>query len=197
MKCKVHKKFSTVYPLGYVPYGRQPLLAVVPDGKPLQEPKAGAASKPDLDAPWRDTMFQAALDAAEREPWPREPEKPSNRWWPQQRRMLAWAMKLLGLGSDAGSRTALLIASVLAVPMMLLKEGIDSIRAKPGYYRRGRAICSVLRSMPPDFNRLDRLLAAGHHAGLWGQPYRWDPRTQTLSALVFQPAGTGVPPPET
>lgn len=191
MECEAHGVFFTVYPLGHFPYGRKPLLAVAPDGKPLQDEPA----KDNEDACWLDTQFQAALDAAERKAWPREHRKPSQRWWPQQRRLLAWAMTLLGIGLEPVSRGAQRIAAALAVPLVLLKEGLEQVRARPGYHSRGKAVRGVLRKIPSDAGRLDRLLAAGHHAGLWRRPYRWDPRTRKLRALVFRPAGTGVPPP--
>lgn len=191
MKCETHKVHFTVYPLGHFPYGREPLIAVAPDGKPSQEEQA----KGDEDACWKDTMFQAALDAAERKAWPREHRKPSQRWWPQQRRLLVWAMTLLGIGLDPVSKGAERIAAALAVPLVLLKQGLEQIRARPGYHSRARAVRCVLRSIPADAGRLDRLLAAGCLAGMWRQPFRWDPHTKKLRALVFRPAGTGVPPP--
>jgi hypothetical protein len=51
MRCRSHGRHFTVYPLGYVPYGRQPVVAVDLGGYPV-----GGTEKEGV-ARWRDSGF--------------------------------------------------------------------------------------------------------------------------------------------
>lgn len=164
---------------------------MAPDGKPLQAENG----KTDPDACWRGTLFDAALDGADHKPWHRDCPGGTDRWWPNQGRLVCRAHVLLGLDQTITSRLAQEIAAALCVPPMLLRECRRAFHEAPGYHSRGKAVRDVLRAMPRGRARLDRLLAAGHLAGLWGRPYRWRRRTAVLQSLAFRPAGSGIPPP--
>ncbi len=62
MCCRTHGRCFTLYPPGHVPYGRQRLAPVAPDGNPLVSAKGAER--------FRGTLFEAALDAAEGQVWP-------------------------------------------------------------------------------------------------------------------------------
>ena len=64
MRCGIHKKGFTIYPPGWFPYGRKPLVRVAPDGTPISGENGGER--------FRGTYFEAALDAAAKHAWPAE-----------------------------------------------------------------------------------------------------------------------------
>jgi hypothetical protein len=90
-----------------------------------------------------------------------------------QQRHLRRSAELLGL---AGSlRLAGEVAELLDL------DGLEHTAARTRYLaaggprQRGEAVVSVLLALDP--GRYERLLAAGHRAGLWGRPWRIDPVT--------------------
>lgn len=103
-----------------------------------------------------------------------------------QQRHLRRSAELLGL---AGSQR--LAGEVVE---LLDLEGLEHAAARAGYLaaggprQRGEAVVSVLLALAP--GRYERLLAAGHRAGLWGRPWRIDPATGRR-----RPLGASRPPP--
>ena len=90
IRCSTHKKGFTIYPPGYVPYGRQQLAPVAPDGHLITE-KSGAQL-------FRGTYFDAALDAAVGHFWPCESTTGSlSARYCTQKRHLSRALLLLGI----------------------------------------------------------------------------------------------------
>ena len=51
LRCKSHGQYFTVYPMGHVPYDRQPIVAVGLGGNPLDERKKEGVAR------WRDSGF--------------------------------------------------------------------------------------------------------------------------------------------
>lgn len=90
-----------------------------------------------------------------------------------QQRHLARSGELLGLAGPDGQAGE--------VAELLDLGGLDHGRARAGYRgasgprQRGEAVVSVLVALDP--GRYERLLAAGHRAGLWGRPWWIDPTT--------------------
>src|SRR5262249_42610459 len=119
LRCATHRRASTLYPPGHVPYGRTAVAPVDARAELIvSERSAGPA--------WELTVFAAAVDAARGRLWPKEtsdrvPATDSARRRTQGRH-LKLAGQLLGLTSDLTSRARERIAWVLAVPLLLLRE---------------------------------------------------------------------------
>ncbi|MEN8183902.1 MAG: hypothetical protein ABFS46_15355 [Myxococcota bacterium] len=173
-----------MYPPGHYPYGQVALVRVAPDGS-----RVG-------DATATDTLFEAALDAAEGRSWERsvpgwkdadpDPALEVPGWRSTQQRRLKVAVRNLGL--DSGIATQHRIAMALYVDTLVLRDAASRIRACPGDRARGQAVQAVLEARPAE-HRLVRLLIAGHLAGLWGRPWWW--RRGVLRPLgPFRSSGT-------
>jgi len=61
--CKAHEVYFTLYPLGFSPYGREPLALLTPSGNSVARERA---------QPYQGTYFQTALDAVDQPLWPDE-----------------------------------------------------------------------------------------------------------------------------
>lgn len=188
IKCKAHGGFFTLYPPGFGRYLRKPIWRVAPDGGPILREPTDAAGSQLQDA--RGTLFDAALDAADRKAWPREHEGGSDRWWQTQRRDLDKAMRLVGVGANLDERTVERLAGALGVPMMDICEARASLAASPGYQARGAAVTRILRATCGMGCVAKRLAQAGHIVGFWGKPYWFDRRPLRVRFGAFPPAGT-------
>jgi len=182
--CRVHERGFTLYPLGHVPYGRQRVAPVGPDGR-----ANGQAGAP-LD--WRGTIFDAALDAATGHPWDRTCAGGSAWWWSTQGRLLSRCLDLVGVGPGQDLDLRHRLAAALAVDTLVLLEGAAAIATSPGYHSRGRAVVDVLSAIPRH-DVMDRMLRAGHLAGRWGPPLRWERERGVLRSLEFSSSGTDPP----
>jgi hypothetical protein len=195
LKCKVHGRAFTLYPLGHVPYGRVAVAPVSVDGEPLR-PASGAdsddgnlRSRPGRDG-WSQTLFGAALDAASGEPWPREAE--NGACWETQRRHLAEAARIFGIWPAPPVRIGESIAVALEVPRLTLLEAArDDAAGGGGFQSRGEAIARVLTSMPSGRCVLDRVLDASVRVGRWAEIHRWERAHHGPLSKVFR--GGGIP----
>jgi hypothetical protein len=183
LRCAAHKHGFTLYPPGYVPYGRAAVAPVTQGGF---ERGAGAES-------FAGTLLDAALDAAKATAWPRECPGGSARWWGKQGRHVAAAVRICGVAPDLDAAARQAQAAALWVETLLLIHGAQTIAAKPGYRSRGQAAVAVLGRLAPGPCVLQRVLAAGHLAGLWGPPWRWDAQARQLRRWAFRGDGTRPP----
>ena len=183
-RCRTHQQAFTLYPPGHVPYGRVAVIARAPDGSPIQAARAAP-----LDA-YRGTVFEAALDAADGIAWHREHEGASSRWWPTQHRRLALATRLLGLAAEVPARHREQVAELLGVEHLRVHEAAGTLRERPGYRARGRAVCRVLEALPAGRFVPERVLECGRLSRLWGAPLRWLPESRALRRRPFRGAGT-------
>jgi len=211
LTCSTHDHSFTLYPPGHIPYGRHAAAPCRPDG-PLvmaevpEEADAAPADSPDPDeagdAPsparrpaWEQTLFGAAFDAAAGRAWSRESPTFDPRRWRTQQDLLAFGATLLGIGSDLSTDQQLHIARQLNVPTLDVLDASQDYALAAGYRDRGRAILRVLLRLAARPRLAADLLAAGHIAGLWGRPSRWDPggpgRRGVLRSVVFPGRGTG------
>ena len=182
MQCRTHARAFTLYPSGHVPYGREAIAPVSADGAWLdREPEAFSG-----------TAFDAAIDAAAGRAWPRESTGAEG--WSTQRRRVQRLARCLGTAPKLQAPQRQRIADVLVVALLIMMEQLRLVVAQPGYRSRGAAICAVLASLPRTPSTPDRLLAAGHIAGLWGQPLRWDGDHCALRPVPYRPGGTRGPP---
>jgi len=160
MRCLTHRRGFTLYPHGHVPYGREAIAPVAPDG-------ASSGTGPGR---FVGTVFEAAVDASRGRPWPRERRDGGHAWWPTMWHRLAQAEVWLGVSPELGEKLRERRAADLEADLLPLTEGARGIEAAPGYRSRGRAVVKVLGELPADRSLLYRLLRAGHAAGLFGEP---------------------------
>lgn len=182
VRCRTHRCGFTLYPPGFAPYGRQPLLKVEPDGNPIQRAAGG------LRGDFEDTVFAAALDGADGRPWARDSDfTVPDRWWSTQDRHLHRAARLVGIARDLADRVRESIAAVLSVTGLMQRERSSAT----GYRGIGRAVCDVLRQLcgrKP--RRALALLVCGHLVGHWGEPLLWDADRKVLERSPFCAPGT-------
>jgi len=96
--------------------------------------------------------------------------------------------------SDIDDALRARLASALGVAQLLLLDQARRVVAAPGYRSRGQAVVSVLGALCCDASLYARLAVAGHLAGLWARPLRWDPRRAALRVLAFSPSPARGPP---
>lgn len=174
MRCAPHRSAFTAYPPGHVPYGRVPLVALAPDG---------GTPESDGDPPGK-TLFTAARDCDGEAPrlWPRAGADDSTR--STQARRVDRAAELLGLVDGAGPSVSV-VGAITHLPCGALMEARRAVSAARGLLDRAREVAAIFCDLEPRAGRalMDRLAVCGHLAGLWGAPYRWDPRHGRLVAL--------------
>ena len=189
-RCGVHGLAFALYPPGHVPYGREPFVALGPDGSELdQEGVKETASM-------ASGYFLAVGEAAAGRRWPVDSApSPPDAVRSTQRRRLARAALLLGLeaesplGPEGASEVGLLPLGDILASAARLSLAVD-------FPAKGREIGAVLTSLSRRAGRalMDRLAVLGHVAGLWGHPYRWRPSTSTLLELgqpFWRPSSPG------
>jgi hypothetical protein len=196
--CSVHGRGFTLYPPGYLPYGRRAVAPVASDGTPIvaEEKEARpAGGRGRLDR-FSGTCFEAALDAAEGRAWPRRFEVGGSVLrWETQRRTLVRQTTWLGVGAETTDARREAVSAALGVPLILLLDAGRMIAARPGYRSRGLAICAVLRALRARDRLDERLAGAAHAAGFVGLPLRFDSRARALRAPPsFRSPGTRAPP---
>lgn len=154
VECKTHGMHYTVYPPGWVPYGREP---VVPESS---EPKPGA---------WLGTWFEAGVSTG----WARQYEWTGKTCWHTYRRRLVRCGEVLGLSGDI--RIGEAIAALLEVPLHVHAEAQrEFLRGTVAGQQAG--IAAMLAAHSASVRTWRQVVRAGHAAGLWGRPWFWNGR---------------------
>jgi hypothetical protein len=188
LRCWTHSYGFTLYPPGFVPYSR---LAVAPVALDGTEAVAGVEA---FAGTLLDATLDAAKEAAKDAAWARACKGGSSTWWSTQGRHIWLAVRLCGVAPDLKAAARQAQAAALWVEMLLLLlQGAQSIGSAPGYRSRGRAAVAVLERVAAGPCVLQRVLAAGHLAGLWGAPWRWDEAGHRLRPWAFRGDGTRPP----
>lgn len=152
--CRTHGRCFTIYPPGFGPYQRRPVVQVTPDG-------TGS------DGEVADSLFEAAQDAAAGQAWrPSGPAFSTGRWRTQQRH-IQLAVRMLGLDPKAPAAVREEIAHRLAVPLLDLAPAPAQCG---GYRMRGQRVMEVFARFPRTTELPRLLLACGAVAGLWSTP---------------------------
>ena len=168
-RCHLHDLNFTVYPPGFVPYGRASVLPVDLEGR-LVHAEGGYAKGGGLVG----TYWTASADAAEDRRWPESGGSVGCRR--TQGRWLGLTAALFGLDQPARPREQ--ISNIVKVPTLKLHE-VAATYVRGGWRSNGKAVLELLElSLSSTPSRM--LLVAGHLAGLWGRPSWWDPGGQTL-----------------
>lgn len=181
MKCASHGHF-TVYPMGWVPYGRTAVAPVSGSGDPLRGESDVARAK------WRQTVFEAAVVVSTRARGGIGGDVDGF-----ERRHIVLSAAILGLRADIDTATTERIRGELGL------AGLDHDKTRRDFASvddavgQARAIVPLLAVLLVDNSISRRVLRAGHLAGVWGRPL-------VLEVPVkgpFPPAGTPrVPIPE-
>lgn len=132
------------------------------------------------------TQFQAAVDASEGKTWLREWVAGPRKWWETQRRHIAKALALLGLKPGMDQTKSLEMAQILGVDYLPIVEQKRKIADQPGYRCRGHGVVSMLEALVKSVSPVERLLLAGHKAGLWGVPLWWDSDSGIIRRIPFR-----------
>ncbi len=168
--CVTHGRSFTIYPVGWPPYARSPLIAVDHRGR-LVAPEDGGNS-------WQDTAFNAVVDASNEILWPEEvmlgpltsaaadtPSLPCRR---TQIRHVAGAIRLFAIDTAATMRERELVSRALGIDLMPLESSSQRIRDGPGLRARGKEGAKVLEQLPAITGTISGLLALGASRGYWG-----------------------------
>ena len=182
MRCRSHGRAFTLYPPGYVPYGRMALVTVAPDGSPIHVRDATQR--------FQATLFAACQDAAEGKAWHREHSGSSETWWGTQLRRLTLAAQLFGLAPEVGPRRRERVADTLGVDLLLLCDQAGQFCSARGYRDRGAAVTRILDALPQSDFLAERLVDCGTLANRWGVAYRWLPHSAALHRQPFRASGT-------
>jgi hypothetical protein len=161
--CHEHGRSFTLYPPGWVPYGRRALCRVTPGGCPVRSDSVDG------------TLLGATEDAAAGKLWPRSSAGPNQGVQRTQGRLLACASQKLGVSPALGERIREAIATCLGVPLLVLHEACRSYARVRSWRERGRVLMEVLRRIGARRQLPELWSRAGYVAGLWGRPSRWDP----------------------
>ena len=189
-KCTTHRVAFTLYPPGYVPYGRVAVAPVDSEGQlvpsvvgDVDAEGEGTEGRIADQLAWNTTIFGAARDAERQRAWPRQRGKDGLGSWRTQGRWIAISAACLGLTSR--DREHWPLVGLLGVPGLVWREARADYAGATGYVARGRAVVGPLEALCAVGCRLlDMLLASGFQAGRWGEPLRWDPRGKVLRCLV-------------
>ena len=178
--CSTHGHAFTLYPPGFAPYLRQPVLRLGPGGESIPGDGPGGLT---------DTIFEAAVAAKTGCAWARSSDgedPPPERYWGTQGRHLDFASRLLGVARDLADGVRESIAAMLSVSMLRLRE----LSRARGYRAIGEAVCDVLARLRRGPRRADQLLVCAHLVGQWGPPWRWNALRAVIERSPFSDEGT-------
>ena len=185
MRCRSHGIGLTLYPPGYTPWGRKPW---VPEGI---VPKTEDDGENNVER-FRNTYFEAALNAAKGVVWPREKILDSDFGKPSdltQGCHLHHAIRLLGVTQGPSLRE--LFAQRLGIPGQILHDAAGIIGQPPNLADLGPAVCTVLEAIPSTLTGIfEPLAACGAAVGLWPLPHIWRPQLCRLLPKPFPPVRT-------
>jgi hypothetical protein len=173
----------TIYPPGYTPYGRQPILPLAPDGTPLQSS--------DTNDKFDSSLIQASVDAANNKLWSSEATDGHTQYrYTSQRRYLNQAASLLGISPSTTDETRNFLASILEVPGQVLHDYSFAIEKDSGSVNLGTSILQVLDTIPSTKDLYLKLTIAGAYVSLWPYPVVFQNTGQIEHFPVFQESRT-------
>jgi hypothetical protein len=192
MRCRTHEIGFTLYPPGYPPWARKPWVCEWVVAKVEDEVKDNAE--------WfRNTYFEAALEAAEGVVWPREKTSDSDFGTPSnltQECHLSRAIRLLGMDQEPCGRA--IFAELYSLPGQILHAAAGILEQRPHLADLGRVVRTVLEAIPSTLTCVFESLAiCGAGVGLWPPLHVWRPALHRLLPRVFPAGGmqaAGIPP---
>jgi hypothetical protein len=190
-ECLIHGVCFTLYPASLAPYLRTALVA------PGSGEEAGSflrASSPPLDK----SPFRAAAGAATGQQWQDRDAghsglsgelRPAFPWRRSRMRQLSRLEEWLGLSATVSPEEQMARAEVLGVETVRLRELAGRSASSASVQQRGEAVCEVVSALGRSGCQLERLMWAGHQAGLWAAPWFWDERSQSYRPCRFRASG--------
>jgi hypothetical protein len=170
-RCHQHNKKFTAYPPGYAPFLRKPLVFLAVNGVGI--------CKDESDSALSDTVFQAALDAAQGEAWPKDAAAPAEQCFMTQIRHLHRIAILLGVAPHMEAREReRIVLGCLEIAGLTAHEAHQSLEKDHGYQNVGRNTKRVLYELASGWRVYERMLESGYMNGFWGRP-------QIFSRSVF------------
>lgn len=214
-ECLTHGVAFTLYPPGFVPYGRAAIVPVDDEGELVRsgEPSDGMAegepegeqagsdkSEDDTDADredepltasltaplaWELTLFRAAQDGARGEPWPRSGAEVGA--CGSWRTQGRRIVMAAELLGLVGQRQASALIGPFGISALAHRDASAAYHQAAGYQSRARAVVVPLAELGRAGCRLlDPVLAAGFAAGLWGRAWRWNVSRHALCEVPAQ-----------
>ncbi len=195
VRCQNHgRRAFGLYPPGYGPFLRSPLMAVTPDGLPVrvaEEAPGESAARlpPSARVRLLPTYASAAVDAARGRFWPASTwgaEANTAPRYSTQVRRIRRALRGLGLDPEAENGERLRISQVVGSRLVTT----EAIPGKPNQVR-GERVCQAFERIGRGLAAVKAVTHAWYLAGLWGLPSYWDSRGGVLRTLPFRRPGTG------
>ena len=190
-ECRVHDVCFTLYPASLTPYLR---TALVVAGAGEREAGPGDASSALLGQ----SPFRAAAEAATEEQWQDRDAghsglsgelRAASPWRRSRMRQLSRLEEWVGLSATLLPEEQMARAEVLGVETVLLRERASRPASSATVQQRGAAVCEVVSALGRSDCQLERLMWAGHLAGLWSAPWFWDARSQSYRPCRFRASG--------
>lgn len=154
--CKTHDNYFTIYPPGYVPYGR---ASVAPVCSGEDESDAALTA-------WSGTVFESAVSDG----WLHNYTYTGGTSWQTHRRALQKHGQLLGLsGPFTVCENA---AAILDIPLHV-QLSARSRYSVSGLDGQLEAVQSVLKSISVSPRLWRRLMRLGRETGVWGKAWEW------------------------
>ena len=185
--CATHKISFTLYPPGHVPYGRKSITAIALD----ESPCINTTGKDRFGG----TLFEAALDAAEGDPWAYhyQPDKTGSSFNTQTAHIQR-ALAMFGLDGAREPMMCESVAQVLGIPGQMLHDSGRMCNLSPLYLNRGKAIADILDIIPASHFLFERLAFSGYLAQLWPPLFFWDAQSGRYREHSFHHIGTRASP---
>lgn len=171
MRCLTHSLCFTIYPPGWVPYGRSPLILLDHRGRMVETEQD--------ENRWNDTEFTAVIDAASGEIWPdpvtlgptisEEKDGELVRSRRTQRRHVAGCMRLFSLDATATLRDRERVTLTINLDVTALENAWMRIRDGPSLMVRGKEGAWLLEQLPALVGTFSGLLLLGEAQGFWGR----------------------------
>ena len=163
--CEKHLVSFTIYPPGWCPYGRMPLISLAPDGS------AFAKDDHNTDAP---SLISDAMDAVEGKKWPESAR--SNLYdkgvFKTQKRYISGLLKLFGIAAKCSDKHREHVTAKLGIALADLQRIHLRIRDGPKLWWREKGaqlkeLFTILHPLPRHAASIQIL---GSEVEFWGQP---------------------------
>lgn len=167
--CFAHSYRFTVYPPGWIPYARNPIVQLTPDGKPIEIAHTDTGSE--KTSPWYFTIFKSIISAAAGKLWPEErqlgvadsPLPPDYQGVARtQKRGIKFFMKMFGLLRRSHHKLREKVCDLLSVEMSTLQNSREKMntrsRGPPLWKVRGEQGKEILETLTASAKTSDKLL---------------------------------------
>lgn len=153
--CQIHKVSFTVYPPGWVPFGRSPWLPLTEDGRSNDE--------------WDKTYFAGILDMSDGQRWAEECSRNHGTRRTQGRHINA-ICRLFSLETD-DQEVQHKTAEDLGVEVLRIQDLANGIREGPSLRKKAMGVRAILDSIKTRVKTATNpILHLGHKRCFWGPP---------------------------